>query len=116
MATKAIAKRRSAPARLKARRRSKSKAASAAVLLGFAPLVSRGITSFKAGGIPAVAEGMTADLTGYSYSSGVYDMRRALYNSWLPIGSGVIIHKAANKLGVNRYLKRIPFIGKYIAL
>lgn len=30
--------------------------------------------------------------------------------------AGIVGHKLANKFGINRYMKRVPFLGKYIQL
>ena len=39
-----------------------------------------------------------------------------LFNTYGGLLAGVIGHMVANKLGVNRYMKKVPLIGKYIQL
>ena len=70
----------------------------------------------ETGNIEAFAAEVGARYTGYNYQSGQFDLRYALMNGWAPFIAGVAGHMVASKLGVNRYLGRIPMIGKYISL
>ena len=57
-----------------------------------------------------------ARFTGYNYQSQVFDLKYAFMNCYLPIILGAVGSKAMTKLGVNRAMKKIPMLGKYIKL
>jgi hypothetical protein len=57
-----------------------------------------------------------ARYTGYNFQSKQFDFMYALMNGWLPFLAGVVGHYVANKVGLNRHIKKLPFVGKYVAL
>lgn len=54
--------------------------------------------------------------TGYDSNTGQFDPMYALQKCYAPIIIGGLGSKAMTKIGVNRQLKKIPFVGKYIKL
>lgn len=82
-----------------------------AVLAGFAPLVSWGIVDMKAGGVKQLSGGLCARLTGYNPGDGKWNSYWLMQGA-APIVLGILAHKLAGKLGVNRALGRsgIPFV------
>lgn len=86
-----------------------------AVVAGFAPTAAFALEGFRIGGdqggIMEAGHRLTMRLTGYEWKGGVWSMPE-LMKGWLPIIGGVIAHKVAGKLGINRALARagIPFV------
>jgi hypothetical protein len=63
------------------------------------------------------ADVLGINFLGYKFSDGSNWWGRGFpLNTYVPIALGVVGHKLANKFGVNRVMKRIPIVGKYIAL
>ena len=82
-----------------------------AVVAGFAPGASRTIGHFQNGGVQGGLNELSRIYIGYDRDSGQFQpwlLRYGLY----PVVAGVLIHKVAGLLGVNRMLARagIPFI------
>lgn len=79
------------------------------VVAGFAPGMVAMYRGYQEGGAPRL--GYTAALvyTGYDM-----ELKRwwppAMMRGTVPIMLGTIIHKLANRLGVNRAMRNIPFI------
>jgi len=84
---------------------------SVAVAAGFLPLVNQVIIGFREGGIKRVGDRVCASLTGYDPAVERWESAY-LKNGTLPIVLGVLVHKLAGKMGVNRALGNagIPFI------
>jgi len=57
-----------------------------------------------------------ARFTGYNFQSGVFDAWYAIQNGYLPVIAGAIASKVMTRIGVNRMMKKIPFVGRYIKL
>lgn len=112
MATKAIAKRRvSYKAKVKRSRRNPGFTLPLAVIGGFVPLLYHAYDDFQVGGLPHLAKGIAARTTGYMVDTGKFELNY-LSGGALPILAGLIVHKVASRLGVNRLLAqaRIPIL------
>jgi len=117
MATKSIARRRRVFVK-RAGRRAKKTTVSLAVLAGFAPTAAYAYEGFKLnggqgpdGGIQEAAHRITMRLTGYEWKGGYWDAG-LLFKGLGPLILGALMHKGANKLGVNRMIANagIPLI------
>jgi len=75
-----------------------------AALAGWAPLVANVIGGFRVGGAEKALDHLSAGMTGYSFQSGVWSPKYALYWGVGPIFLGAAVHKIAVRLGVNRML------------
>ncbi len=81
------------------------------VVLGFVPLVARGIDLYKAGGAMGV-RGLSKALVPYDTVTHKMDFSELGYGLW-PILTGLAVHKVVGSwLGVNKALgaARVPFI------
>jgi len=88
----------------------KGKAAiSLAMLAGFAPTVAFAYEGFKIGGdqggIVEAAHRVTMRLTGYEWKGGVFSAAE-LAKGWTPLLIGALAHMGAQKLGINRHLRK----------
>jgi type IV secretory pathway VirB2 component (pilin) len=69
------------------------------------------------GGVQEFIDILGINFLGYKFSDGSNWWSRGFpLNTYVPIALGVVGHKLANRFGVNRVMKRIPIVGKYIAL
>lgn len=111
MASKALRTRRIYVTRPRARRRSSGFTAPVLVLAGFMPLVNQAVIGYREGGIQRVSDRVVASLTGYDPATQQWNAAHLVHGA-VPIGLGIIGHKLASKLGVNRALAQagIPFI------
>lgn len=110
MATKTITRYRTRTVR--ARRRSRAGfTLPLGVLAGFGPLLYSTYQGFQQGGFPAAATEATFQLTGYHLMEKRFD-QRVLVRGWTPILLGLVLHKLAGRLGVNRALAQagVPII------
>lgn len=86
---------------------------SLAVAAGFIPLVMDTVRTVKDPnqGFGQVPHVMAWHLGGYNTWDGTFSFDR-LVKGWTPIAGGILVHKGANWLGINRMLARmgIPFI------
>lgn len=85
---------------------------SLAIIAGLAPTAMYAYKGFKDGATPGPVEAsarLVARLTGYSITEDRWKYHE-LVSGWWPILMGVGIHKLANKFGVNRALRSIPYI------
>jgi len=82
-----------------------------AAIAGFAPLASYTIADMQGGGLPLVAKGLSWRLTGWNVDANKFDAS-GLWQGLFPILGGVLVHKIASKLGVNRALAGagVPFV------
>ena len=110
---KAIARRRRRPNPRRVRRsRSRSiPTIPLAVVAGFTPLIWGAWSEFQRGGMPSLSQHLAGNLAGYSIESRkLYP--EALVTGWTPIVIGLVVHKLASALGINRALaaSRIPLL------
>lgn len=111
MATKVLTKTRQVYVR-RVGRRAKKTTLSLAVMAGFAPTLAYAYEGFKLnegkgpdGGMQEAAHRLTMRLTGYEWK-GNYWSSELLVQGLGPVLLGMLIHKGANKLGINRMLAR----------
>ena len=100
----------------KRKRRTKDKRVPVLTLLGLGAAVANPVQQAIAGNYEGAIAEAGARFTGYNYQSKVFDLKYAFMNGYLPIILGALGSKAATKLGVNRAMKKIPMVGKYIKL
>jgi hypothetical protein len=94
------------------RRRKAGMTLPVAVIAGFTPLLGQALYGYKTGrGLEGIGHYTLASLTGFDSSNGSFSMAR-MNNGLFPILGGLLVHKLAGKLGVNRALANahIPFI------
>lgn len=85
-------------------------------LLGLSAAVANPVQQAIDGDYEAAIAEAGARFTGYNFQSKVFDLKYAIMNCYLPIILGALGSKAMTKLGVNRAMKKIPMVGKYIKL
>jgi len=82
---------------------------SLAMLAGFAPTLMFAYEGFKIGGdeggVEEAAHRLTMRLTGYEWKGGVFSVGE-LVKGWAPLLIGAMAHKMANKVGINRSLRK----------
>lgn len=111
MATKALVKYRNRTV-VKRKRRKAQMTLPVAVIAGFTPLLGQAVYGYKTGrGIEGIGHYTLAALTGFDSSNGSFAASR-MTKGLLPIIGGLMVHKVAGKLGINRALGRagIPYI------
>ena len=96
----------------RAHRRAAKTTVPLAVLAGFVPLTKDVWGGYKSGGAAGAGHYLVGDITGYDSNTGGFNVPWALNHFWLPVGAGILVHKVASRLGVNRALGRagVPFI------
>jgi len=112
---KAIARRRARVTYIRGghRRRSKGFTLPLAAIAGFSPLAWHMVDNIKAFGLPkGVAGSLSLGLVGYDLGTKKFDFFAAMRLGWGPILAGILVHKVASRLGVNRLLGRagVPII------
>jgi hypothetical protein len=109
MAKRSIVRYRSRP---KSKRHSKAGfTLPVAVLAGFAPLGIAALDGYKYNGVTGLAKRVTMGMTGYNIEDKrFYPQEMARVAG--PIVLGVLVHKLAGKLGINRALAGagVPFL------
>lgn len=82
-----------------------------AVLAGFGPMVADVVHGYKTGGISSAANDLLANVSGYDARSKSWSFE-LLAKGMGPVLAGVLVHKLAGKLGVNRALSRagVPWV------
>jgi len=82
-----------------------------AVVCGMMPRASSAARGWGNDGLRGLAKGTTYAMTGYDYYAHTFNPS-FMWNGTYPIALGILIHKVAGMLGVNRALgrARIPFI------
>lgn len=82
-----------------------------AVIAGFGPMTADVIHGFQTGGIAAATNDLLANVTGYDARGKTWSFG-LLARGMGPVVAGVLVHKLAGRLGINRALGRagIPFI------
>lgn len=76
-----------------------------AVIAGFGPLVSDVLHGYQTGGIKSASNDLLANVTGYDARAGKWDFG-LLLKGMGPVFAGLLVHKFAGKLGVNRAIAR----------
>jgi len=113
MGTRAIARtRRIYVQRPKSRRRSQGMTVPVAVLAGFAPLAVNTWAGYQNGGVSEAGRRALKGLSGFDYINGELSPSYALRWGMGPIIGGLLVHKLAGRLGINRMLARsgVPFL------
>lgn len=84
---------------------------SLAVVGGLMPLAARAIDGYKGNGLYGVGDAILSGLTGFSSFDKKWHADIMAGNLG-PIVAGVVVHKVAGRLGVNRMLAKagIPFV------
>lgn len=77
-------------------------------MLPIAPLVAVAYTSMQYDGVENKMNMLIQKTTGVNIKDGSFNAARAT-PFWIAEGVGIIGHKAANKLGVNNYVRRMTF-------
>lgn len=90
-------------AKAKARRRSQSMTVPVAVIAGFAPLVFQTYRSYTENGLDGASQALVALTTGYSRWEGKW-VPQYMLKGLGPIVAGVLVHKLAGRIGINRAL------------
>lgn len=82
-----------------------------AVLAGFTPLAYEVLGGYRAGGIANAGSRALIMTTGYNTQDGKWHPEMMLRGLG-PIVLGMLVHKAAGRIGVNRALSRagVPFV------
>jgi hypothetical protein len=82
-----------------------------AVAAGFAPIIMQTVNAFKSNGIDGVAQSLTIGTTGWDRWNGKWKPEYIARNMG-PVVAGILVHKLAGRLGINRALARtgIPFV------
>jgi hypothetical protein len=84
-----------------------------AALAGFTPMVMELPAEIKAKGlISGVAQTLSTNLVGYNPWHKTWNVGYAASHCWFPVLAGILVHKMAGKLGINRALARagVPII------
>ena len=83
-----------------------------AVVAGFVPLAKDVWSGYKASGLSGAQHYLVGGITGYDSNTGKLNLPWALSHFWGPVAIGVVAHKLAGRLGVNRALSRagVPFL------
>ncbi|MCJ7510306.1 MAG: hypothetical protein MUP14_05425 [Dehalococcoidia bacterium] len=109
MARRAIARSRIVYAARPRTHRKAGPSISLAMLAGFAPTAAFAYEGFKIGGdqggITEAAHRVTMRLTGYEWKGGGFHSSE-LTKGWLPLILGAMCHMGAQKLGINRHLRK----------
>lgn len=101
MATRAIGRR---GAFRRVGRRSKQMSIPLAVVGGFVPMGADVLSAFRIGGVEAALGHVSLCTTGYDPSDGKWKPMFAVQKLYGPLLLGAVVHKVANKLGINRAL------------
>jgi hypothetical protein len=82
-----------------------------AALAGFVPLAARALDGYKGNGLYGAMDGVLSGLTGFSSFDRKWHADIVLQNVG-PIVGGILVHKLASKLGINRALSQagVPFL------
>jgi len=83
-----------------------------AVIAGFAVPVTHSINAYKGGGgVSGAFNQLSMDMTGVSAIDNTFQFTR-LKSGLLPVVAGIMVHKAAGYLGINRALAQcgIPLV------
>ena len=111
MATRAIARRRRTVYMKRVGHRRKSMTVSLAMVGGFIPLLSKALSGYRFAGIEGAGRELTIGLTGYNPQTKKWSLMD-LAEGVGPIIGGALVHKLANRVGINRMLAKsgIPLL------
>lgn len=111
MATRTIVKYRTR-AKPKRNRRKAHMTIPLAVIGGFAPLVVNTVGGYRNGGMTEASRRVLKGLSGYDYRNGQWSPSYAMAWGLGPIVGGMLVHKLAGRLGINRMLAQagIPLV------
>jgi hypothetical protein len=111
-ATRAIGRRRRSIAVRRFGHRAKHMTLPLAIVGGFVPMGADLLSAFKVGGIEAALGHVSLCTTGYDPADGIWKPMFAVKKLYGPLLLGALVHKAANRLGINRMLSSmgIPLI------
>jgi len=104
MATKAIARRRTRTIIRRGGHKSKSMTIPLALVGGFVPMGTDILSAYKVGGISAALGHVSLCTTGYDPADGQWKPMFAVQKLYGPLVLAALVHKVANKLGINRAL------------
>lgn len=98
-------------AKAKARRKSAGMTLPVAVLAGFAPLGVAALDGYKYSGFAGVGKRVALGLTGFNTEDQKWYPQEMLKVT-APILAGILVHKLAGRLGINRALAQagVPII------
>ena len=77
-----------------------------AVVGGLVPMGADVVSAFKVGGAEAALGHVSLCTTGYDPADGKWKPMFALQKLYGPLLLGMLVHKAASKVGINRMLSR----------
>lgn len=82
-----------------------------AVVAGFGPMLADVVHGYQTGGIASASNDLLANVTGYDARAKRWDFQ-LLMRGMGPVVAGMLVHKFAGKLGINRAMSKagIPFI------
>lgn len=82
-----------------------------AVVAGLVPGVAATVTTAQASGVMAAGRTASMIYTGYDYTTGKWSVSN-MKLGFMPLAVGVVVHKLAGMLGINRAIANtgIPFI------
>jgi hypothetical protein len=103
-AARAISRRRRTVTVRRVGHRAKSMTLPLAIVGGFVPMGVDLISAYKVGGIEAAMGHVSLCTTGYDPADGIWKPGFAMKKLYGPLLLGAIVHKAANRLGINRML------------
>lgn len=103
-------------AKRKKKRRARDKRMSVLTLAGLGIATMPAIQNAAEGHYEAALAELGARFTGYNFQSKAFNLQYALINGYLPVVLGAMGSKVATKVGANRAIKNVPFIGKYVKL
>jgi hypothetical protein len=104
MARKASARRRTRTIVRRVGHRAKKMTIPLAIVGGFVPMGSDLVSAYKVGGIEAMLGHVSLCTTGYDPADGKWKPMFAAKYLYGPVLLGAFVHKAANRLGINRML------------
>jgi hypothetical protein len=112
VAKKSIIKYRTRVIRGGGRRRRKGMTIPLAVVAGLAPAGATIVKGFRAGGVNGGLEELSACVTGYMPNEKEWHPEYAMKRMWMPLLGGVVVHKLAGRLGINRMIAQagIPLV------
>lgn len=112
MATKAIARTRRIYVSRPKRRSAAKMTVPVAVIAGFVPMGADILSAYRVAGAQGAIEHLALCTTGYDPSDGKFKPMFAFQKLYGPLIAGVMVHKIAGYLGVNRALGRakVPFL------
>ena len=94
-------------------RKSKRRGKMSIPVLPVAVLATSALSAWQPGNLKGTANHFVEHWTGYNMDNGNFDYNQAK-GYWLGAGVAIVVHKVANKVGVNSYIRRMT--GGYLSL